>query len=82
MVRRSRRGGIGAIGSGSSRLFHRGKRIRERYHPEARGRVMGAVITGEEMRRVSHRMQMCYLISISGFDEALEFYIVKRNHQK
>ncbi len=79
MVRRSRRGGIGAIGSGSSHLFHPGERIRERYPPEARGRMMGAVINREGMRRVSHRMQMCYLVSIPGFDEALEFYIVKRN---
>jgi hypothetical protein len=41
--------------------------------------VTGAVITREGMRRVSHRMQMCYLVSIPGFDEALKFYIVKRN---
>ena len=30
MVRRARRGGIGAIGSGMARFFHPGERIRER----------------------------------------------------
>jgi hypothetical protein len=68
-------------GSGLSYLFHPGKRIHEKYLPNARGRVTGAVITGEEMRRVSQKVQMSYLISIPGFDEALELYIVKKTFQ-
>ena len=79
MVTTGRRGGIGAIGSGASRFFHPGERIRERYPAEAKGRVTGAAITGEGMRRVARKMQMCYLVRIPEYDEALEFYIVKKN---
>ena len=57
MVSTRRYGGIGAIGSGASRFFHPGERIRERYPAEAKGRVTGAAITGEGMRRVARKMQ-------------------------
>jgi hypothetical protein len=79
MVSTRRYGGIGAIGSGASRFFHPGERIRERYPAEAKGRVTGAAITGEGMRRVARKMQMCYLVRIPEYDEGLEFYIVKKN---
>jgi hypothetical protein len=79
MVRRARRGGIGAIGSGMARFFHPGERIRERWPVDSRHRVQGAVITGEGERRVGQRMQMCYLVTISEFGEGVTFHIVKKN---
>ena len=40
---------------------------------EERGHVTGAVIVGEGMRRVARRMQMCYLVCIPDYDDALEY---------
>ena len=34
---------------------------------------MGATITGEGIRRVARKMQMCYLVRIPDYDDALEY---------
>ena len=62
-----------------ARFFHPGERIRERWPSESRHRVTGAVITGEGERRVGQRQQMCYLVTIPEFGEAVTFHIVKKN---
>ena len=77
MVTAKRLGGIGAIGSASSRFFHPGDRVREHYPTDTRMRVTGAVITGEGQRKVRHEMKLCYLVSIPDVDG--ECYIVKKN---
>ena len=77
MVTAKRLGGIGAIGSASSRFFHPGDRVREHYPTDTRMRVTGAVVTGEGQRKVRHEMKLCYLVSIPDVDG--ECYIVKKN---
>ncbi len=81
MVRRTRHGGIRAIGSGMARFFHPGKRIRKRWPAKARHCIFGAVITGEGERRVGQRQQMCYLVTIPEFGEEVTFHIIKKNFQ-
>ena len=65
------------IGSGSARFFHPGDRFREKYPPDTRARVTGAVITGEAMRLVARRQQFCYLVTVPDIDG--ECYIVKKD---
>jgi hypothetical protein len=77
MVSTKKLGGIGAIGSASARFFHPGDRIQEKYPPDTCVRLTGVVITGEGMRLVARRQQMCYLVSVPDVDG--ECHIVKYN---
>ena len=77
MVTTKKPGGIGAIGSASARFFHPGQRVREKYPADARARVTDAVITGEGIRTVNRKQQMCYLVTIPDVD--VECHIVKHN---
>jgi len=79
MVTATHPGGVGAIGSAATRMFHPGATIREHYPGDLRGRINGVVVTGEGMRLVRHTMKMCYLVSIPGMVDGGEFYIIKRN---
>jgi hypothetical protein len=77
MVSMKKLGRIGAIGFASTRFFHPGDRIQEKYPPDTRVRLMGIVITGKGMRLVARRQQMCYLVSIPDIDG--KCHIVKYN---
>ena len=37
------------------------------------------LVTGEVMRPVRHKQQLCYLVRIQEIDDGTEFYTVKRN---
>ena len=78
MVTTAHPGGIGAVGGAASRMFHPGATIRQHFPGDLRHRIEGAVVTGEGMRPVRHKMKLCYLVSIPGIPDR-EFYIIKRN---
>ncbi|KAL3826861.1 hypothetical protein ACHAXA_005703 [Cyclostephanos tholiformis] len=76
MVSTSKPGGIGAIGSAASRLFHPGDKVREKYPKDAKLRCVNVEITGEGLRRIKNEAKMCYLISIPEVEG--ECYIAKK----
>ena len=75
MVRTSKKGGIGAVGSGAARFFHPGEKVREKYPLDAGLRCVNVVITGEGVRRVRNKPQKCYLVTIPEVEG--ECFIVK-----
>ena len=77
MVMTKRLGRIGAIGSGSARLFHPGDRVQEKYPPDTRMRCVDVVITSEAQKRIRNKTHLCYLVSIPNVDG--ECYIIKKN---
>ena len=79
MPQRSIPGGIGAVGSAMARFFHPSQKIREKWPNEERRRLAGVLVTGEGIRRVQQKDQMCYLVCIDDIDDSTIFHIVKRN---
>ena len=76
MVSTSKPGGIGAIGSAASRLFHPGDKVREKYPKDAKLHCVNVEITGEGLRRIKNEAKMCYLVSIPEVEG--ECYIAKK----
>jgi hypothetical protein len=64
MVSTSKPGGIGAIGSGASRFFHPGDKVREKYPPSERLHCVNIIITGKGLRQVKNEARLCYLVTI------------------
>ncbi|KAL3809499.1 hypothetical protein ACHAXA_009735 [Cyclostephanos tholiformis] len=77
MVSTSKPGGIGAIGSVASRLFHPGDKVREKYPKDAKLRCVNVEITDEGLRRIKNEAKMCYLVSIPEVQG--ECYIAKKH---
>ncbi|KAL3810770.1 LOW QUALITY PROTEIN: hypothetical protein ACHAXA_001595, partial [Cyclostephanos tholiformis] len=69
-------GGIGAIGSAASRLFHPGDKVREKYPKDAKLHCVNVKITGEGLRRIKNEAKMCYIVSIPEVEG--ECYIAKK----
>lgn len=79
MTRLSLPGGVGASGSGMARFFHPSKKIREQWPNNEKRRLTGVLVTGEGMRHVNKKEQMCYLVRIPEIDDGTIFHIVKKN---
>ena len=75
MVSRSKKGGVGAVGSGAARFFHPGEKVCKKYPSDAGLRCVNVVITGEGVRRVRNKPQNCYLVMIPEVEG--ECFIVK-----
>ncbi len=75
MVSTSKKGGIGAVGSGAARFFHPGEKVRKKYPLDAGLRCVNVVITGKGVRRVRNKPQKCYLVTILEVEG--ECFIVK-----
>jgi hypothetical protein len=72
-------GGIGASGTAMARFFHPSAKIREKWPQNDKKRLFGVLVTGEGIRRVQHKNQMCYLVRIPEIDDSTIFHIVKKN---
>ncbi len=73
----SKRGGIGAIGSAASRLFHPVDKVHEKYPTDANIRCVYVETTSEGLRTPKNEMKMCYLVSIPKVKG--ECFIVKKS---
>ena len=62
-----------------ARFFHPSQPIRDKWPNDDKRRLAGVLVTGEGMRRVNHREQMCYLVRIDDLGEDILFHIVKKN---
>ena len=62
-----------------ARFFHPSQAIRDKWPNDDKRRLAGVLVTGEGMRRVNHREQMCYLVRIDDVGADIVFHIVKRN---
>ena len=60
-------------------FFHPSKCIREKWLNDNKCRLTGVIVTGEGMRQVQRKVQMCYLMRISNFNDGTIFPIVKEN---
>jgi len=72
-------GGVGATGTAMARFFHPSAKIREKWPQNDKRRLFGVLVTGEGIRRVQHKDQMCYLVRIPEIDDSTIFHIVKKN---
>ena len=72
-------GGIGASGTAMARFFHPSAKIREKWPQNDKKRLFGVLVTGEGVRRVQHKDQMCYLVRVPKIDDSTIFHIVKKN---
>ena len=76
MVSTSKCGGINAIGSAASRLFHPGDKVRKKYPKDVKLHCVNVKIIGKGLRRIKNKMKMCFLVSIPEVEG--ECYIVKK----
>ena len=72
-------GGVGATGTAMVRFFHPSAKIREKWPQNDKRRLFGVLVTGEGIRKVQHKNQMCYLVRIPEIDDSTIFHIVKKN---
>ncbi len=71
--------GIGATDTAMARFFHPSAKIREKWPQHDKRCLFGVLVTGEGVRKVQHKNQMCYLVRISEIDDSTTFHIVKKN---
>jgi hypothetical protein len=62
-----------------ARFFHPSAKIREKWPQNNKRRLFGVLVTGEGIRRVQHKNQMCYLVRIPEINNSTIFHIVKKN---
>jgi hypothetical protein len=79
MLRLALLGGIGASGTAMARFFHLSAKIREKWPQNDKQGLFGVLVTGEGIRRVQHKDQMCYLVCIPEINNSKIFHIVKKN---
>ena len=62
--------GIGAVGLAMARFFHPSQKNRDKWPHEERRLLAGVLVTGEGVRRVQHKDQMCYLVRINNINNS------------
>ncbi len=86
MVRKTHRGGIGAIGLANASFFHPSEQIRAKFpNTWKKEHLTNCTIICDGIQRVNQRDQHCYFVNVEGFDCVL--HIVAKNsvlmwHQK
>ena len=79
MVKR-KKGGIGAIGAPFALFLHPSKVIQTKWPNDWKvWKCSSALIVGKGMHNVSHKMQLCYKVHLSKFDDGTIFHIVVCN---
>ncbi len=62
-----------------ARFFHPSAKIRDHFPQNNKRRLTGVVVTGEGVRRIRNKDQMCYLVCIDEVNDGTIFYISKKN---
>ena len=72
-----KKGGIGAKGSATARLFHPKAPLEAKYGKAQLSKVQcNAIIIGKANHKVQHTLQMCYEVCISDVDDHDKFVII------
>jgi hypothetical protein len=71
--------GVGATGTAMAQFFHPSAKIREKWPQNDKRHLFGMLVTGDSIRKVQHKSQMCYLVHIPEIDDSTIFHIVKKN---
>ncbi|KAL7471152.1 hypothetical protein ACHAXS_011440 [Conticribra weissflogii] len=78
MVRKTHRGGIGAIGSAKASYFHPSEHIRTKFPNDYKTlRLENVTIVHDGTARVNHKEQRCYFVNVEGIGAIL--HIVVKN---
>ena len=76
MVRKSHRGGIGAVGSAFAKFFHPSEHIRSKFPNDYKTRRLNNVtIIRDGTEVVRHIQQCCYFCNVPGIDHVLHTVI-------
>ncbi len=78
MVRKTHRGGIGAIGLANASFFHPSEQIRAKFpNTWKKERLTNCTIIRDGIQRVNRRDQRCYFVNVDGFDCVLHIVAKK-----